>query len=179
MTPIVLRQNLHAVKRVGLHYILFGKHLPLFMSLPGLKNPKNWQNLHRVAKLGSMEDGRFLRYSPRRVIRDFVLERPDLFFDGKYWEDAYSTADFGLVLVDEAHHIGAASFQKALQLLAPPMVAGCTATPCRGDSYDIDSILGPALVKVGIDEGLRRGFLAEVDYRLMADNLARLSHKMG
>jgi superfamily II DNA or RNA helicase len=79
--------------------------------------------------------------------------------------------DFGLVLVDEAHHIGAASFRQALGLLSPPMVAGVTATPWRGDGYDIDTILGPALMKVGIDEGLRRGFLAEVDYRLMADNL--------
>lgn len=79
--------------------------------------------------------------------------------------------DFGLVLVDEAHHIGAVSFQSALDLLRPQMVAGVTATPWRGDGFDIDTILGPALIKVGIDEGLRRGFLADVDYRLMADNL--------
>ncbi len=79
--------------------------------------------------------------------------------------------EFDLVLVDEAHHIGAASFQAVLERLDPPMVAGVTATPWRGDGFDIDSILGPALLKVGIDEGLRRGFLSEVDYRLMADNL--------
>jgi superfamily II DNA or RNA helicase len=79
--------------------------------------------------------------------------------------------DFGLVLVDEAHHVGAASFRQVLQVLSAPMVAGVTATPWRGDGYDIDTLLGPALVKLGIDEGLRREFLAEVDYRLMADNL--------
>jgi superfamily II DNA or RNA helicase len=79
--------------------------------------------------------------------------------------------DYGLILVDEAHHIGAVSFQNVLDRLKPPMVAGVTATPWRGDGFDIDTILGPALLKVGIDEGLRRGFLAEVDYRLMADNL--------
>lgn len=79
--------------------------------------------------------------------------------------------DFGLVMVDEAHHIGAVSFQSVLDSLQPPMVAGVTATPWRGDGFDIDTILGPALIKVGIEEGLRRGFLAEVDYRLMADNL--------
>jgi superfamily II DNA or RNA helicase len=79
--------------------------------------------------------------------------------------------EFDLVLVDEAHHIGAATFLDTLDRIAPQMVAGVTATPWRGDGFDIDTILGPALVKTGIDEGLRRGFLAEVDYRLMADNL--------
>jgi superfamily II DNA or RNA helicase len=79
--------------------------------------------------------------------------------------------EYGLVMVDEAHHIGAVSFQTVLDKLKPQMVAGVTATPWRGDGFDIDTILGPALMKVGIDDGLRQGFLSEVDYRLMADNL--------
>jgi superfamily II DNA or RNA helicase len=78
---------------------------------------------------------------------------------------------FGLVLVDEAHHIGADMFQRTIQELDPPMLGGVTATPWRGDGYDIDSILGPALVKIGIAEGLQQGFLSDVDYRLLADNL--------
>lgn len=51
------------------------------------------------------------------------------------------------------------------------MLGGVTATPWRGDGYDIDQILGPALVRIGIAEGLQRQFLTEVDYRLFADNL--------
>lgn len=78
---------------------------------------------------------------------------------------------FGLVLVDEAHHIGAATFQEAIDALKPPMLAGVTATPWRGDGYDIDRLLGPPLVKIGIAEGLQQGFLSNVDYRLLADNL--------
>ena len=78
---------------------------------------------------------------------------------------------FGLVLVDEAHHIGAATFQEAIDTLKPPMLAGVTATPWRGDGYDIDRLLGPPLVKIGIAEGLQQGFLSNVDYRLLADNL--------
>lgn len=78
---------------------------------------------------------------------------------------------FGLILVDEAHHIGADMFQKTIQELSPPMLGGVTATPWRGDGYDIDEILGPALVKIGIAEGLQQGFLSDVDYRLLADNL--------
>lgn len=78
---------------------------------------------------------------------------------------------FGLILVDEAHHIGAEMFQRTIRVLDPPMLGGVTATPWRGDGYDLDEILGPALVKIGIAEGLQQGFLSDVDYRLLADNL--------
>lgn len=78
---------------------------------------------------------------------------------------------FGLILVDEAHHVGAPTFQRAIEALEPPMLGGVTATPWRGDSFDIDSLLGPPVTKIGIAEGLQRGFLSEVDYRLLADNL--------
>ena len=78
---------------------------------------------------------------------------------------------FGLLLVDEAHHIGSPTFQRAVSLLNPPMVGGVTATPWRGDTFDIDQLLGPALVKLGISDGLRNKYLCDVDYRLLADNV--------
>lgn len=82
-----------------------------------------------------------------------------------------SLPEFGLILVDEAHHIGASTFRLAIDALKPRMIGGVTATPWRGDGYDLDEILGPPVVQIGIAEGLRKGFLSEVDYRLMADNL--------
>lgn len=51
------------------------------------------------------------------------------------------------------------------------MIGGVTATPWRGDGYDIDELLGPPVLKIGIAEGLKRGFLCEADYRLLADNI--------
>ncbi|MDP6849083.1 MAG: DEAD/DEAH box helicase [Kiritimatiellia bacterium] len=78
---------------------------------------------------------------------------------------------FGLVVVDEAHHIGASTFQQTVDALQPRMLAGVTATPWRGDGYDIDRLLGPPLVRIGISEGLQAGYLSEVDYRLLADNI--------
>jgi superfamily II DNA or RNA helicase len=78
---------------------------------------------------------------------------------------------FDLVLIDEAHHVGAITFRTVIQALEPKMLGGVTATPWRGDGYDIDEILGPAVTKIGIADGLKKGFLAEVDYRLLADNL--------
>jgi superfamily II DNA or RNA helicase len=58
-----------------------------------------------------------------------------------------SIPPIGLLLVDEAHHIGAATFQKIIDLIKPPMIAGATATPWRGDGFDIDSTLGPPVVQ--------------------------------
>jgi superfamily II DNA or RNA helicase len=82
-----------------------------------------------------------------------------------------SLPEFGLILVDEAHHIGAQTFQEVIEALVPPMLGGVTATPWRGDGYDIDQILGPPLVRIGIADGLRGGHLSEVDYRLLGDNI--------
>lgn len=79
--------------------------------------------------------------------------------------------NFGLVLIDEAHHVGSPTFQAALQTLQPPMLGGATATPWRGDGFDIDDILGKPLVRLGISDGLRDKYLSEVDYRLLADNI--------
>lgn len=78
---------------------------------------------------------------------------------------------FGLLLVDEAHHIGAQVFRDTIEALAPPMLGGVTATPWRGDQYDIDDLLGRPVVQIGIAEGLKNGFLTDVDYRILGDNL--------
>ena len=78
---------------------------------------------------------------------------------------------FGLVLVDEAHHVGMPTFQSVIEKLSPKMLGGVTATPWRGDEFDLDQFLGAPVVQIGIPEGLRNGFLSEVDYRLLADNI--------
>ena len=79
--------------------------------------------------------------------------------------------DFGAVMIDEAHHVGSETFRRVTDRLSAAMVGGVTATPWRGDRYDIDRLLGPPVIRIGIAEGLRRGFLCEADYRLLADNI--------
>ncbi|HTV55672.1 MAG TPA: DEAD/DEAH box helicase family protein [Terriglobia bacterium] len=79
--------------------------------------------------------------------------------------------EFGLVLIDEAHHVGSETFRRVTDHLSEAMIGGVTATPWRGDGYDIDGLLGQPVIKIGIAEGLRRGFLCEADYRLLADNI--------
>ena len=79
--------------------------------------------------------------------------------------------DFGLILIDEAHHVGSETFQRVIDRMREAMIGGVTATPWRGDGFDIDHLLGPPVIRIGIAEGLARGFLCEADYRLFADNV--------
>lgn len=78
----------------------------------------------------------------------------------------------GLVMVDETHHVGEdGQYDQLLGELRESLQFGVTATPWRGDKYDIESRFGAASFKLGIEEGMRRGHLASVDYRLFVDNI--------
>lgn len=89
---------------------------------------------------------------------------------------ALTVARFGyepdLVMVDEAHHVGAdGQYDELLRLLQRARQFGVTATPWRGDAHDITEQLGPASYTLGIEEGMRHGYLAQVDYRLFVDDI--------
>jgi hypothetical protein len=45
--------------------------------------------------------GTFLAYAEPETIRGFFSRHPEFFFDGKYWEDAYASLDFGSAEVTE------------------------------------------------------------------------------
>lgn len=76
------------------------------------------------------------------------------------------------IFIDEAHHAGGdGNFAQVLRLCPDAVRLGATATPWRGDKFDVAAFFGPPTVKIGIDEGMRLGFLVDVDYRLYADNV--------
>jgi superfamily II DNA or RNA helicase len=78
----------------------------------------------------------------------------------------------GLVMVDETHHVAEdGMFDRLLTELADSLQFGVTATPWRADQYDIEARFGRASYKLGIEEGMKRGYLAAVDYRLFVDNI--------
>lgn len=78
----------------------------------------------------------------------------------------------GLVVVDEAHHVGeGGQYAELLSSLEKARQVGVTATPWRGDEYDITHRFGPASYTLGIEAGMRNGYLAQVEYRLYADNI--------
>lgn len=78
----------------------------------------------------------------------------------------------GLVMIDETHHVGEdGQYDRLLEELSESLQFGVTATPWRGDKYDIETRFGAASFKLGVEEGMRRGYLATVDYRLFVDNI--------
>ena len=82
-------------------------------------------------------------------------------------EDGYRPA---LVVVDEAHHVSASgTYADLLGELADVPQLGVTATPWRGDRYDLSRHFGDPVFRMGIADGMTAGYLADVDYRLLID----------
>jgi superfamily II DNA or RNA helicase len=81
------------------------------------------------------------------------------------------TNAFDLIIVDEAHHALANAFASCIEHLEPKLLIGMTATPWRGDGLSISSIFGEPIDKVSLVDGMKLGYLAKVDYRLMCDNI--------
>ncbi len=81
-----------------------------------------------------------------------------------------------IVLVDECHHAASDTYVRVLDELLPVtstsgFLLGLTATPWRADGRDLASRFGEPLVKVDMVEGMRGGYLANVDYRMYTDNI--------
>jgi superfamily II DNA or RNA helicase len=78
----------------------------------------------------------------------------------------------GLVMVDEAHHVSEdGQLADLLDILRESDQFGVTATPWRGDQFDIRHRFGEPSYTLSIEDGMRLGYLADVNYRLFADNI--------
>ncbi|MFE2326642.1 DEAD/DEAH box helicase family protein [Streptomyces sp. NPDC059385] len=77
-----------------------------------------------------------------------------------------------LIMIDETHHVAETGrFAELLDLCATAGKFGVTATPWRGDKFDITARFGYPSFTMGIAEGMAAGFLSAVDYKLYADGV--------
>ncbi|MFD4029192.1 DEAD/DEAH box helicase family protein [Streptomyces sp. NPDC058637] len=77
-----------------------------------------------------------------------------------------------VIMIDETHHVAETGrFAELLDLCGDAEQFGVTATPWRGDKFDITSRFGYPSFKMGIAEGMAAGYLSAVDYRLYVDNV--------
>ncbi|WP_238384841.1 DEAD/DEAH box helicase [Segeticoccus rhizosphaerae] len=77
-----------------------------------------------------------------------------------------------LIMIDETHHVGETGmFAKLLDMCSGAMQFGVTATPWRGDKFDITARFGQPSYTMGIAQGMAAGYLAKVEYRMYVDNL--------
>jgi superfamily II DNA or RNA helicase len=77
-----------------------------------------------------------------------------------------------LIMIDETHHVGETGmFAQLLDMCEAAQQFGVTATPWRGDKFDITARFGDPSYSLGIAEGMAAGYLVKVDYRMYVDNL--------
>ena len=69
---------------------------------------------------------------------------------------------FGLVVVDEAHHVLAESYQGILSHFEPAQSLGVTATPDRGDQRNLGHYFDSIAFQMGLLDGIRGGWLSRV-----------------
>ncbi len=105
---------------------------------------------------------------------DFVFACSHTVFE--YRSELSSAKAFDIVLVDECHHAMSDHYREIIAELRAgevhgPFLLGLTATPFRADERDPADLFGPPSFTLDLLEGMRRGYLANVDYRLHTDNI--------
>lgn len=80
-----------------------------------------------------------------------------------------------VVIVDECHHAMSDTYGAVLDDLtkhgSKTYLLGLTATPWRGDQRTLTDRFGDPTTKVDIVDGMRGGYLTNVDYRMYTDNI--------
>ena len=83
-----------------------------------------------TARLGKIK-AKICNTSEKDVVIGSIQSISDPRKDAEYSAEMF--AEFGLLIVDECHHIGAKSFSRCLQKIQPKYVLGLSATPHRQD----------------------------------------------
>ncbi|MFA6294918.1 MAG: DEAD/DEAH box helicase family protein [Candidatus Paceibacterota bacterium] len=89
------------------------------------------------------------------------------------WKHAFFHNEFRYIVVDEAHHSYAPTYKKVIDYFKPKEILALTATPDRMDQKDIREIFGDPVVNIGLEEAIANNWLAQVEYRLLTDNIDR------
>jgi len=83
----------------------------------------------------------------------------------KYPKDYFKT-----IIVDEAHHAAAQSYQKILEYFTPDFLLGVTATPQRSDSVRLVDVFDEIVYYKSIEDLIKEGWLSPlVGYRVKTD----------
>jgi superfamily II DNA or RNA helicase len=79
--------------------------------------------------------------------------------------ERFPSGHFGLVVVDEAHHVLAASYTQVLAHFTGAKVLGVTATPDRGDKRSLSTYFENIAHEVGLVELVKAGYLSRIQVR--------------
>ena len=76
--------------------------------------------------------------------------------------DSFNDSDFDYIIIDEAHHATAETYQKVLAYFKPKFILGLTATPERADEESILNIFKNTAHKLDIQTAVEIGTLVNV-----------------
>ncbi len=71
----------------------------------------------------------------------------------------FSPDQFGLIVIDEAHHATADSYRRVLNHFSGAKILGVTATPDRADETAMGTVFDSVAYQYGIDEAIADGWL--------------------
>lgn len=84
--------------------------------------------------------------------------------------DEFDPGEFDYMVIDEAHRVGAASYQRIFAYFEPKFCLGMTATPARTDGYDVYSLFNHTIAyRITLQDALENQMLAPFHYFGIAD----------
>ena len=81
---------------------------------------------------------------------------------GRYRFEKFGPQDFGLIMVDEAHHATAASYRRVLEYFKESKLVGVTATPDRLDKIGLEHCFDAVGFDYNINWGIENGWLCPI-----------------
>lgn len=76
--------------------------------------------------------------------------------------DRFHREEFGYLVADEAHHVPAPAFRKALEYFHPQFTLGLTATAERSDGRSLLQLFQETAPRLGLREAIGKGLLAPI-----------------
>lgn len=125
---------------------------------------------------------RFQHFMPDLEMDDFEADqpnRPDVDVRFATFQSLYSKLDqldpqdYEYIIYDEAHHTEARTFSAVRDHFDPLFELAITATPDRMDKKDIREYFGEAVYSKSLPEGIGEGWLADVDYHIVFDDIVK------
>ena len=86
--------------------------------------------------------------------------------------ERFSKDFFDYIVIDEAHHAAAPTYQKVLNYFSPQFLLGLTATPFRADEKEIlPSFGGNIFYQMDQEQAVKEGYLADINYKGYFDDI--------
>jgi len=131
--------------------------------------------------ISEQAEERFTHYIPELDTAFFDTQKamPDTSATFATFQSIYSQLDrfdpklFDYIIYDEAHHSEAETFRAVREHFDPSFELALTATPDRTDEQDIREYFGNPVYSKGLPEAIAEGWLADVDYHIVFDDIVK------